>query len=99
MSIVKRKNASGKVYYFNTATSKFASEAAYKRSKTASIDKYKARKGQPSKATCSNYGSELKKKETSFAGKHLRDCVRPSEKDKSRKAMFANIAARSRRGK
>ena len=99
MAIVKRKSKSGSTYYFNTTTKKFASEASYKKSKSAPIDKYKARKGQPSKATCSNYGSELKKKETSFAGKHLRDCVRPSEKDKSRKAMFANIAARSRRGK
>jgi hypothetical protein len=99
MSIVKRKDKNDKPYFVNTNTGKRTSEAAYKRSKSAPIDKYKARKGQPSKATCSNYGSELKKKETSFAGKHLRDCVRPSEKDKSRKAMFANIAARSRRGK
>ena len=94
MSIVKRKNTSGKVYYFNTTTNKFASEADYKHTKSAPISKYKARKGQPSKATCSNYGSELKKKETSFAGKHLRDCVRPEMKTRSRKAMFANIAAR-----
>jgi hypothetical protein len=28
----------------------------------------------------------------------LRDCVKPAEKDKSRKAMFANIAARAKRG-
>ena len=99
MSIVKRKNTSGKVYYFNTTTKKFASEASYKREKSAPIDKYKARKGQPSKATCSNYGTELKKKETSFAGKHLRDCVRPAKKATSVKAMFANIAARAKRGK
>jgi hypothetical protein len=74
MSIVKRKNASGKVYYFNTATSKFASEAAYKRSKSAPISKFKARKGKPSEATCSSYGAELKVKRTSAAGRGLRKC-------------------------
>ena len=74
MSIVKRKNASGKVYYFNTATSKFASEAAYKRSKSAPIAKFKARKGKPSEGTCSAYGAELKVKRTSAAGRGLRKC-------------------------
>ncbi len=74
MSIVKRKNASGKVYYFNTATSKFASEAAYKRSKSAPISKFKARKGKPSEGTCSAYGAELKVKRTSAAGRGLRKC-------------------------
>jgi len=47
MSIVKRKNVSGGTYYFNTTTKKFASEAAYKRSKSAPIAKFKARKGKP----------------------------------------------------
>ena len=74
MSIVKRKNASGKVYYFNTATSKFASEAAYKRRKSAPIAKFKARKGKPSENTCSAYGAELKVKRTSAAGRGLRKC-------------------------
>jgi len=74
MSIVKRKNASGKVYYFNTATSKFASEAAYKRSKSAPISKFKARKGKPSEGTCSIFGRELKVKQTSSAGRGLRKC-------------------------
>jgi len=74
MSIVKRKNASGKVYYFNTATSKFASEAAYKKSKSAPISKFKARKGKPSEGTCSAYGAELKVKRTSAAGRGLRKC-------------------------
>jgi len=94
MSIVKRKNAKGGVYYFNTTTKKFASEAAYKRAKSAPIAKTKARSGRPSLAVCTKYGTELKVKETSFAGKHLRDCVRPEKKNLSRKAMFANIAAR-----
>lgn len=74
MAIVKRKNASGKVYYFNTATSKFASEAAYKKSKSAPISKFKARKGKPSEGTCSAYGAELKVKRTSAAGRGLRKC-------------------------
>ena len=94
MSIVKRKNAKGGVYYFNTTTKKFASEEAYKRAKSAPIAKTKARSGRPSEAVCSKYGKELKVKETSFSGKHLRDCVRPEMKTRSRKAMFANIAAR-----
>jgi len=37
MSIVKRKNVSGGTYYFNTTTKKFASEASYKKSKSAPI--------------------------------------------------------------
>ena len=74
MAIVKRKNASGKVYYFNTATSKFASEAAYKKSKSAPISKFKARKGKPSEGTCSIFGRELKVKQTSAAGRGLRKC-------------------------
>jgi hypothetical protein len=39
MSIVKRKNVSGGTYYFNTTTKKFASEAAYKRSKGTGMGK------------------------------------------------------------
>ena len=74
MSIVKRKNAKGGVYYFNTTTSKFASEAAYKRSKSAPIAKFKARAGKPSQGTCSVYGAELKVKQTSAAGRGLRKC-------------------------
>ena len=74
MAIVKRKNASGKVYYFNTTTSKFASEASYKKSKSAPIAKFKARKGKPSEGTCSIFGRELKVKQTSAAGRGLRKC-------------------------
>ena len=74
MAIVKRKNASGKVYYFNTTTSKFASEASYKKSKSAPISKFKARKGKPSEGTCTTYGRELKVKQTSAAGRGLRKC-------------------------
>ena len=74
MAIVKRKNASGKVYYFNTTTSKFASEASYKKSKSAPIAKFKARKGKPSEGTCTTYGRELKVKQTSAAGRGLRKC-------------------------
>ena len=74
MSIVKRKNAKGGVYYFNTTTKKFASEAAYKKGKSAPIAKFKARAGKPSQGTCSTYGSELKVKQTSAAGRGLRKC-------------------------
>ena len=74
MSIVKRKNVSGGTYYFNTTTKKFASEAAYKKSKSAPIAKFKARKGKPSAGTCSTYGAELKVKHTSAAGRGLRKC-------------------------
>ena len=74
MSIVKRKNVSGGTYYFNTTTKKFASEAAYKRSKSAPIAKFKARKGKPSERVCSIFGRELKKEETSAAGRGLRKC-------------------------
>ena len=74
MSIVKRKNAKGKVYYFNTSTSKFASEAEYKRAKSAPLAKSKARKGKPSERVCSAYGRELKVQETTAAGRGLRKC-------------------------
>jgi hypothetical protein len=74
MAIVKRKNVSGGTYYFNTVTKKFASEASYKRSKSAPIAKYKARAGKPSVAACSSAGKELKVLKTSSAGKRLRKC-------------------------
>jgi hypothetical protein len=76
MAIVKRKNPkTGKSYYFNTVTKKFASEEAYKRSKSAPIAKFKARKGgKPSMATCSTAGRELKVRNTSSSGKTLRRC-------------------------
>ena len=74
MSIVKRKNVSGGTYYFNTTTKKFASEASYKKSKSAPIAKFKARKGKPSEGTCSIFGRELKVKQTSSAGRGLRKC-------------------------
>jgi len=94
MSIVKRKDKNDKPYFFNTSTGKRTTEASYKRAKAAPISKTKVRVGRPSEAVCSKYGKELKVKETSFSGKHLRDCVRPEMKTRSRKAMFANIAAR-----
>jgi hypothetical protein len=97
MSIVKRKDKNENSYFFNTSTGKRTSEAAYKRAKAAPLAKSKARSGRPSESVCSKYGKELKVKETSFAGKNLKNCVRPSKKDDSRKAMFANIA--SRKGK
>ena len=74
MSIVKRKNAKGCTYYFNTTTKKFASEAEYKRSKAAPLAKSKARKGKPSERVCSAYGRELKVYETTAAGRGLRKC-------------------------
>ena len=74
MSIVKRKNAKGGVYYFNTVTKKFASESSYKSTKSAPMAKYKARKGKPSQANCSRSGYVLKVKNTSAAGRSLRAC-------------------------
>ena len=75
MAIVKRKNVSGGTYYFNTTTKKFASEAAYKRSKSAPLAKHKARSGgRPSENVCTIYGRELKVKHTSAAGRGLRKC-------------------------
>lgn len=97
MSIVKRKDKNEKPYFVNTSTGKRTSEAAYKRAKAAPLAKSKARAGRPSESVCSKYGKELKIKESSFAGKHLKDCVRPFKKDDSRKAMFANIASRKRK--
>jgi len=100
MSIVKRKDKNDKPYFFNTSTGKRTTEAAYKRSKSAPIAKFKARKGAPSENTCSLYGRELKKKETSSAGRGLVKCPPkfPKTRTDQRKAMFANIAARSKRG-
>ncbi len=74
MSIVKRKDKNDKPYFLNTTTGKRASEAAYKRSKSAPISKFKARKGKPSEGTCSIFGRELKVKQTSAAGRGLRKC-------------------------
>jgi hypothetical protein len=76
MAIVKKKNPkTGKAYYFNTVTKKFASEESYKRSKSAPIAKFKARKGgKPSEATCTTAGRELKVRRTSSAGRTLRRC-------------------------
>ena len=101
MSIVKRKDKNEKPYFVNTSTGKRTSEAAYKRAKSAPISKYKARKGSPSEATCSIYGKELKVKGTSASGRGLVKCPpkAPYTRTDQRKAMFANIAARARRGK
>jgi len=76
MAIVKRKNPkTGKAYYFNTVTKKFASEASYKGAKAAPLSKFKARSGgKPSQASCSTAGRELKVRRTSSAGKTLRRC-------------------------
>jgi hypothetical protein len=101
MSIVKRKDKNEKPYFFNTSTGKRTSEAAYKRAKSAPIAKFKARKNAPSEATCSIYGKELKVKGTSASGRGLVKCPPkfPETRTTQRKAMFANIAARAKRGK
>ena len=73
MSIVKRKNAKGGVYYFNNTTNKFASEASYNRSKGAAKSaktQFKTTKGY----ACSKAGKDLVTKRTSSAGKKLRTC-------------------------
>jgi hypothetical protein len=100
MSIVKRKDKNDKPYFFNTSTGKRTTEAAYKRSKSAPIAKFQARKNAPSENTCSIYGRELKTKETSAAGRGLLKCPPkyPKTRTTQRKAMFANIAARAKRG-
>lgn len=74
MAIVKRKDKNDKPYFLNTTTGKRASEASYKKSKSAPIAKFKARKGKPSEGTCSIFGKELKTKQTSAAGRGLRKC-------------------------
>lgn len=101
MSIVKRKDKNEKPYFVNTNTGKRTSEAAYKRAKSAPIAKFKARKNAPSENTCSLYGRELKTKGTSASGRGLVKCPpkSPYTRTDQRKAMFANIAARARRGK
>jgi hypothetical protein len=100
MSIVKRKDKNDKPYFFNTSTGKRTSEAAYKRAKSAPIAKFKARKNAPSENTCTLYGRELKKQNTSAAGRGLVKCPpkSPNTRTDQRKAMFANIAARAKRG-
>jgi hypothetical protein len=73
MSIVKRKNAKGGVYYFNNTTNKFASEASYNRGKGAAKSaktQFKTTKGY----ACSKAGKDLVTKRTSSAGKKLRTC-------------------------
>ena len=101
MSIVKRKDKNDKPYFVNTNTGKRTSEAAYKRAKSAPISKFKARKNAPSENTCTLYGRELKKQGTSASGRGLVKCPpsAPYTRTDQRKAMFANIAARARRGK
>lgn len=74
MAIVKRKDKNDKPYFLNTTTGKRASEASYKKSKSAPIAKFKARKGKPSEGVCTTYGRELKTKQTSAAGRGLRKC-------------------------
>jgi hypothetical protein len=74
MAIVKRKDKNDKPYFLNTTTGKRASEASYKKSKSAPIAKFKARKGKPSESVCTTYGRELKVKQTSAAGRGLRKC-------------------------
>ena len=74
MAIVKRKDKNENPYFFNTSTGKRASEAAYKKAKAAPLAKSKARKGKPSERVCSIFGRELKKEETSAAGRGLRKC-------------------------
>jgi hypothetical protein len=74
MSIVKRKDKNDKPYFLNTTTGKRASEAAYKKAKSAPLAKSKARKGKPSERVCSAYGRELKVQETTAAGRGLRKC-------------------------
>jgi hypothetical protein len=74
MSIVKKKDKNDKPYFINTSTGKRVSEASYKRAKAAPLAKSKARKGKPSERVCSIFGRELKREETSAAGRGLRKC-------------------------
>ncbi len=99
MAIVKRKDSIGRNYYINTTTGKKTTEAAYNRSKAskATLSVHSARKGRPSKDYCSTAGANLKKRNSSRAGAILHTCAPPRKKEASRKAMFANIAARKGR--
>jgi len=77
MSIVRRKDSAGRTYYINDKTGVRTTEAAYKRSKTATknLGPYQLRAGnKPSNASCSSAGRALKVKQTSTAGKRLRSC-------------------------
>jgi len=78
MAIVKKKGKGGKSFFWNTTTKKFASEAAYKRSKGqgASVgkSKIKGKTGRLTTKTCSTAGRNLKVRRTSSAGRTLRRC-------------------------
>jgi hypothetical protein len=99
MAIVKRKDSLGRNYYYNTTKKERTTEAAYNKSKSAksTLSVYAARKGRPSKDYCSTAGANLKKRNSSKAGAILHTCAPPRKKEASRKAMFANIAARKAR--
>jgi hypothetical protein len=94
MSYVKRKDSAGRSYYIDPATGKRVSELAYKRSlsaKKVSKTQFKTNKDY----ACGRAGKNLVTKNSSSAGKALKNCVKPANKRKSEKAMFANIARRS----
>jgi hypothetical protein len=81
MSIVKRKDILGRVYYINTATGGRSNEASYKRSKTAkkTLAPFMARSGKPSKAYCVVVATKLQAsekgtKKASKLGTELRSC-------------------------
>lgn len=81
MSIVKRKDAIGRVYYFNNTTGKRTTESSYLRSRTAkkTLSPFMARSGKPSKAHCVVVATKLQAstkgtKRASNLGTELRSC-------------------------
>jgi hypothetical protein len=94
MAIVRRNSPKKGTYYYDTTNKVMASESAWKRSQSAkksSKTQFKTNKDY----ACGKAGKNLVTKNSSSAGKALKNCVKPANKRASQKAMFANIARRS----
>lgn len=76
MAIVKRKNPkTGKPYYFNTVTKKFASEKDFKGTSSVGRQLVKTKSGNKlTTPACKTASRELRTLKTSSAGKALRRC-------------------------
>lgn len=71
--IVRKRNKAGGVFYFNTATKKFASKSAYEANVKKSVGGAAKKIAKAaSKSVCSTYGKALKNSRSSAAGKGLR---------------------------
>lgn len=76
MAIVKRTNQkTGKPFYFNTVTNKFASAKEFKGTASVGRKLVKTKSGKKlTTPTCSTAGKQLRTLKTSSAGKALRRC-------------------------